>query len=99
MRIITKADGPVLLLAAYRLTDYQELSRDLEAHGRTYSTTTTTGSTMVRPRPELALRDAAWRDAMAALVQLGLTPSSRSRVSKVSNPDEPGGELEAFLRG
>jgi phage terminase small subunit len=46
------------------------------------------------------LRDAAWRDAMQALVQLGLTPSARSRVSKVStSPDTPEGELEDFLTG
>jgi P27 family predicted phage terminase small subunit len=99
MRIITKADGPVLLLAACRLTDYQALSHDLEVNGRTYATTTTTGSTMHRQRPEVALRDAAWRDAMAALVQLGLTPSSRSRVSKTAHPETPEGELEAFLNG
>jgi P27 family predicted phage terminase small subunit len=100
MRIITKVDGPVVLLAACRLTDYQELSRDLAVNGRTYATTTSTGSTMHRQRPEVALRDGAWRDAMAALVQLGLTPSSRSRVSKVSNsPDTPEGELESYLTG
>jgi P27 family predicted phage terminase small subunit len=99
MQIISKVDGPALLLAACRLTDYQELSRDLAVNGRTYSTTTATGSTMLRQRPEVALRDAAWRDAMAALVQLGLTPSSRSRVSKTANPETPEGELESFLRG
>jgi P27 family predicted phage terminase small subunit len=75
MRILTKADGPVLLLAACRLTDYQDLSRDLATNGRTYETVTPTGSTMRRQRPEVALRDSAWRDAMQALVQLGLTPS------------------------
>jgi P27 family predicted phage terminase small subunit len=99
MQIISTVDGPALLLAACRLTDYEALSRDLEVHGRTYSTVTTTGSTMLRQRPEVALRDAAWRDAMAALVQLGLTPSSRSRVSKAANPENPEGELESFLRG
>jgi P27 family predicted phage terminase small subunit len=100
MRIITKADGPVLLLAACRLTDYQELSRDLATHGRTYETVNRIGSTMRHPRPEVLLRDGAWRDAMAALVQLGLTPSARSRVSKVANsPDTPEGELESFLTG
>jgi P27 family predicted phage terminase small subunit len=99
MRIITKADGPVLLLAACRLTDYQDLSQDLATHGRTYETVTPTGSTMRRQRPEVSLRDSAWRDAMAALVQLGLTPSSRSRVSKVSNSPTPEGELESFLTG
>jgi P27 family predicted phage terminase small subunit len=97
MHIITKVDGPVVLLAACRLTDYQELSRDLEVHGRTYSTTTSTGSTMYRQRGEVALRDAAWRDTMAALTQLGLTPSSRSRVGTVANPATPEGELEAYL--
>jgi P27 family predicted phage terminase small subunit len=99
MKIITRVDGPVVLLAACRLTDYQALSRDLELNGRTYSTTTATGSTMLRQRPEVALRDAAWRDAMAALVQLGLTPSSRSRVSKIANPETPEGELESYLGG
>jgi hypothetical protein len=54
---------------------------------------------MVRQRPEVTLRDAAWRDAMQALQQLGLTPSSRSRVSKIANPDTPEGELESFLTG
>ena len=97
MRIITKADGPVLLLAACRLTDYLDLRRDVDEKGLTYSTTTTSGSTMYRQRPEVALMTAAWRDAMQALVQLGLTPSARSRVGKVSNPDTPEGELEAFL--
>jgi len=97
MRIITKADGPVLLLAACRLTDYQALSHDLEVNGRTYSTTTATGSTMLRQRPEVALRDAAWRDAMAALVQLGLTPSARSRVSAVAPSRDDESELERFL--
>jgi P27 family predicted phage terminase small subunit len=99
MKILTHVDGPAVLLAACRLTDYETLSRDLEANGRTYSTTTTTGSTMLRQRPEVALRDAAWRDAMAALVQLGLTPSSRSRVRKVGHPETPAGELESFLAG
>jgi len=98
MRIITKADGPALLLAACRLTDYLDLRRDVDANGVTYTTTTASGSTMYRQRPEVALMTAAWRDAMAALVQLGLTPSARSRVSKASNhPDTPEGELEAFL--
>ena len=99
MRIATKVDGPVLLLAACRLTDYQDLRRDVDAHGQTYTTTTTSGSAMYRQRPEVALMTAAWRDAMQALVQLGLTPSSRSRVSKVGNPERPEGELEAFLTG
>ena len=100
MRVITKADGPVLVLAACRLGDYLELRRDVDTHGLTYKTTTTTGSTMYRQRPEVPLMTAAWRDAMQALVQLGLTPSARSRVGKVpSHPDTPEGELEAFLQG
>jgi P27 family predicted phage terminase small subunit len=79
------------------LTDYLSLRRDVDDHGLTYTTETTSGSTMYRQRPEVALMGAAWRDAMQALVQLGLTPSARSRVGKVSNPDTPEGELEAFL--
>src|SRR5262249_48621611 len=67
MRVITKTDGPVLVLAACRLTDYLELRHDVDTHGRTFATTTTTSSTMVRQRPEVALMTAAWRDSMQAL--------------------------------
>jgi P27 family predicted phage terminase small subunit len=97
MRVITKADGPVLVLAACRLTDYLEYRRDVDTHGATFTTTTTTGSMMVRRRPEVELMTAAWRDAMQALGQLGLTPSMRSRVSSVPQPSEPEDELEGFL--
>jgi len=99
MRVITKADGPVLLLAALRLTDYLELRSDVDTNGRTFTTTTTTGSKMVRQRPEVALMTAAWRDAMQALGQLGLTPAMRSRVSAVPMTGEPEDELEGFLGG
>jgi len=99
MRVITRADGPVLVLAACRFTDYLEYRRDVDTHGATFSTTTTQGSTMIRQRPEVALMTAAWRDAMQALGQLGLTPVMRSRVSIVAATGEPEDEFESFLGG
>jgi P27 family predicted phage terminase small subunit len=98
MRVVTKADGPVLVLAACRLSDYFELRANVDTHGRTFATQTT-GSTMVRQRPEVTLMTAAWRDAMQALGQLGLTPAMRSRVSSVTPSSEPDDELEGFLGG
>jgi P27 family predicted phage terminase small subunit len=97
MRVITKADGPILLLAACRLADHERLRGIIEREGETFETVTEKGSTMVRTRPEVQLRDVAWRDAVQALSQLGLTPAMRAKVSVTSSPQDQPSELESFL--
>jgi phage terminase small subunit len=49
--------------------------------GTTYSTTTQQGDTMYRPRPEVAMRDGAWKRVMDGLRDFGCTPSSRAKVT------------------
>ena len=49
--------------------------------GRTYTTTTQTGDTMYRARPEVAMRADAMRRAQTLRAELGLGPASKSRVS------------------
>jgi P27 family predicted phage terminase small subunit len=53
----------------------------LEDLGRTYRTTTASGDTMFRPRPEVAMRSDAMRRATTLRAELGLGPASKSRVS------------------
>jgi P27 family predicted phage terminase small subunit len=59
----------------------------IEDLGRTYTTTTQTGDTMFRPRPEVAMRSDAMRRAQALRAELGIGPASKSKVS-AGKPDE-----------
>jgi hypothetical protein len=74
----TKADGPVLFLTAQALAEVDEHTAVLEAEGYVY----VSGKRgMRRPHPSVALRDAAWRRALAGLRALGLSPTDRHRIS------------------
>ncbi|HTN60260.1 MAG TPA: P27 family phage terminase small subunit [Devosia sp.] len=52
----------------------------VEDVGRTYTTTTATGDTMFRPRPEVSMRSDAMKRAQALRAELGLGPASKSKV-------------------
>jgi P27 family predicted phage terminase small subunit len=95
LRTITVSDGPALLLTSVRLRDYLELEKFVAEHGRMVTVTMTNGTERQTLRPEVGLMAAAWRDVLAALQQLGLTPSARSRVSVTRH--EPEDELEAII--
>jgi P27 family predicted phage terminase small subunit len=97
MKVLTKADGQIMLLAACRLADYVTLQKFITEHGMTYTYTTAAGLSSPRQRPEVTAMNAAWRGALEALVQLGLTPSARSRVSTVAPVANADDELEQFL--
>jgi P27 family predicted phage terminase small subunit len=97
MKVLTRSDGQVLLLAACRLSEYLTLHRFITEHGMTYQHTSVTGEASPRQRPEVPAMNAAWRGAMDALMQLGLTPSARSRVSAVASAGDNENELERFL--
>lgn len=60
----------------------------IEDLGRTYTTTTQTGDTMFRPRPEVAMRSDAMRRAQALRAELGIGPASKSRVSAGKTDEE-----------
>src|SRR5690554_4550913 len=53
----------------------------IEDVGRTYTTTTATGDTMFRPRPEVTMRSDAMKRAQALRSELGLGPASKSKVA------------------
>ena len=96
-RVLTLADGPALELLASTLAEWRALSNDLQAHGLTYTTTTETGATMQRPRPQVAMRSDAQRRLNVSLAAFGLDPSSRGKISQV--PDASSGNPFASLGG
>lgn len=89
LRVLTHADRTVLEIASEALAEYRAARHVLDAEGATYSTTTPTGSVMHRPRPEVSMAADAWRRTKGALVELGLTPAARTRVTVASEPRGP----------
>lgn len=88
MRVLTEMDRGVLILAADAYADWRESIDALAAAGSaTYETEGQGGAVMFRARPECAIRSDAWRRYLSAIVQLGLTPAARAKVSAV-DPNE-----------
>lgn len=81
MGVLTQADGTALELVCDAYADYRDAKEVLRVAGPTYTTTTQQGDTMYRPRPEVAMRDGAWKRVLDVLRDFGCTPSSRSKVS------------------
>lgn len=71
------------VIAAYAACqeEIEIFSAIIAQEGRIYTTTTQTGDTMFRARPEVAMRSDAMRRAQTLRAELGLGPASKSRVS------------------
>jgi P27 family predicted phage terminase small subunit len=98
MRVLSAGDRPALELAAQALATFWALTALLDAHGATYTTTTSSGSTMIRVRPEVQLASDAWRRASAQLARFGLDPTSRARVEEIL-PGAPPSKWGQILGG
>lgn len=88
MGVLTMPDGKALELLCDAYSDYRDACEVIRMAGTTYSTTTQQGDTMYRPRPEVAMRDGAWKRVMDGLRDFGCTPSSRSKVSTVEDQQD-----------
>lgn len=97
-------DGMGILSPEWRdvIAAYSACQEEIEIYsaiitqeGRTYTTTTQTGDTMFRARPEVAMRADAMRRAQTLRAELGLGPASKSRVSAgKKNESNPFDELD-----
>lgn len=81
MGILSADWGDVIAAYAACQEEVELYSGILEDLGRVYTTTTQTGDTMFRPRPEVAMRSDAMKRAQTFRAELGLGPASKSRVS------------------
>jgi P27 family predicted phage terminase small subunit len=59
----------------------------IEDLGSTYQTTTASGDTLFRRRPEVAMRSDAMKRAMSLRAELGLGPASKSKVAAEKKPE------------
>lgn len=80
MGVLTTADPHALAMLCDAYAEYLECRQIVTNVGRTYTTTTQQGDTMIRPRPEVAMASDAWRRVQRMLTEFGMTPSSRSKV-------------------
>ena len=95
--ILTVADGHALALLCSAYADWRAACEAIETHGMTYERVTAAGSVSIARRPEVAMRADAFRRMTSMLVEFGLTPSSRPRVSATGKPSQ--GKLARFLEG
>lgn len=81
MGIASPDHSAMLALLASRLEDVEATTAIVEDLGRTYATTTESGSVMYRTRPEVGQRNVALKHAQSLLAEFGLSPSAISSVS------------------
>lgn len=94
MGVLTVADGVALELMCEAYADWMGHAATIAAEGATYETHGQNGR-MVRPHPEVAMASDAWRRVQRMLVEFGLTPSSRSKVT--AGPEEAADPFAAFM--
>lgn len=78
--LLSETHTEALTQASMRWVEIKTLDIFLRANGRTYETVTASGDTMIRPRPEVLMLDAAQRHMQKLLVEFGLTPSAATKV-------------------
>jgi P27 family predicted phage terminase small subunit len=82
-KIVTKADRIAVEALCCDYAEWMELEQSILAKGKTYTTTTPSGDTMIRPHPHVAMRDSAWKRLQCDLTNFGGHPGARSKVSQV----------------
>lgn len=96
MRVLTTADQQALADLADKIALLRRLRVELYS-GLTYDTTTKTGSTMRRLKPEVAVFSELSKQVRHSLADFGLTPGSRTKVQTVD--EDQLDMLEDFLDG
>lgn len=77
MKILNVEDIPMLGLLASRLQEVEEHTATIESEGFSYRT----NKGLWKARPEVAMRNEAMRHSQSLLIEFGLSPAARSRVS------------------
>ena len=97
MGVLTEADA----FALERMCDcYADIlaCRDLlEIDGRTYTTTTAQGDTLIKGHPAVGQLRAADAQFKSYLIEFGLTPAARSKVNAADGDDEKTDPLAKFF--
>jgi len=92
MKILSVEDSIMLSLLASRLDEVEQHTATIESAGYVYLST----KGVWKSRPEVAMRNESMRHAQSLLIEFGLSPAARSRVSAQlgNKPDNPFAILE-----
>lgn len=96
LEVLTKADRGMVESAARAYSTWMKAEKACADLGMTYETEGTEGQRMIKANPAAAQAEAAARRYQAALVQLGLSPSARQKVSTVDPADEEDAAAKYF---
>lgn len=96
-RVITKGDGGILLVACDAYSQLRQCQKFLKEKGSlSYDASSTNSGPSWKPYPEAAQLNVARREYRAALSELGLSPSSRSKVKVLPEPPKAKGTARFF---
>lgn len=95
MRVVTRAHRMPLILLCEAYADYRKYRDILQEVGETYTTTSESG-TIYRVRPEVGMRNEAWKQFRSMCSEFGLTPSSATKVQAIGDNEED--PLEALKK-
>lgn len=90
-RVITKGDLGILIIACDAYAQLRECAAFLKTQKSiSYDATSENGGTSYKPYPEVGQRNMARRQYQSALSELGLSPSSRTKVKSIPQVKESG---------
>jgi P27 family predicted phage terminase small subunit len=87
MKLISFGDKAALVLLTDVLAEWCSVRAIIKKRGRVYECLTD-GGKVYKARPEVAMEADLWRRAHRMLVEFGLTPASRSKVSALGGTEE-----------
>jgi len=87
MKLISYGDTAALMLLTDVLAEWCMVRKIIKKKGRVYQVLSEGGITY-KARPEVAMESDLWRRAYRVLVEFGLTPASRTKVSALGAGEE-----------
>lgn len=96
MGVLTVIDGMALELLVGAYVEWRRHRDVIDEEGDSYKTTSSDGSVMIRPHPQVAMMADAWKRICKMQAEFGMTPASRSKVNaKGADGVDP---FEEFLK-
>lgn len=96
MGVLTEADGFGLERLAETYAEILRYRSLIEADGETYTTKGTSGDTLIKANPAVAMLADADRRFKSYLVEFGLTPAARTKV-KVDGKEQNADPIDSYF--
>lgn len=88
IEVATMADVQGLALLCDAFGRFLTAKDIVDEEGSTYVTVTTKGESIIREHPAYGQLERAWSQVHRMMIEFGLTPASRTRVTRVENSGE-----------